>query len=428
MKHLVSTLTGLACSLLLGCGSEGGDNPGGEPVPAYTEYSSTVERDSEPAITATDFTQFTQHNTAFALDAYRKVYEEAPAKAVVSPLSISSALAMIYAGAGGATKAEMADALYFKLPDSELHAGFNRMLSLLDSRNLPATGEQRGLTLNIKNALWPALDGTPSEDFLDTLARNYGAGLYALDYYSDPDGARQVINDHVEDWTGGLIQDLLAPGTIEPDTLLVLTNTIYLYAPWLSPFSEAATAPAPFENADGTTASVPTMHNDSSVLHGDLQDAEILALPFREGALEMVFIEPKADLGGYLSSLDAATLSAELAELERTRALISVPKFSLQFNLVANSLLKALGMQQAFEDSADFSGIGMGGLKITHVAHKAQIEVTEAGTEAAAATAVVGGPTSVPNLEVKIDRPFLFLIFDRPSGTVLFMGHVASFD
>lgn len=427
MRLFITTLTGLACSLLLGCGGEGGENPN-SPAPAVTEYASAVARDTEPAIGDAEFGQFTLDNNAFALDAYRETFNLAPTQAVISPLSISSALAMIYAGAGGATKTEMADALHFKLADPELHAGFNRMLSLLDSRNLPAAGEQRALTLNIKNALWPALHGTPSQDFLDTLARHYGAGLYALDYEGDTEGARKAINDQVEDWTEGLIQDLLAPGTIKPDTLLVLTNTIYLYAPWQSPFIEALTAPAPFENADGSSSSVPTMRNDSRVLHGDLQDAEILALPFRDEALEMVFIEPKADLATYLAGLDPNSLTAELTALTPSRAMVSVPKFSLQFDLDAGAVLRARGMQQAFENSADFSGIGMGGLKITHVAHKAHIEVTEAGTEAAAATAVVGGPTSAPTLEVKIDRPFLFLIFDRPSGTILFMGHVASFE
>lgn len=409
--------------MLVGCGSDGKDK---DPSVVYTEFAAEISRETDPNVSDADFDQLVTDNNQFALATYQQILDDSVDGQVISPLSLRSALAMMYAGSEGNTKTEMADALQFSLADEALHSGFNKLFSALESRNIPADENWEALELNINNSLWPKLNAEPNADFLNVLAKNYGKGVYALDYESDPEEARQAINNQVEEWTEGKIEDLLPDGSVQSDTLMVLTSTIYLYAPWNTPFVPEATDAKTFTNLDGTTSEVDTMRGDISLYHGRLDDAQIVSLPFRGEELEMVFLVPADDFTGYVSDLNAVNLDDALDDLTRERAYLNLPKFKLEYTMPAVETLQGMGMQQAFTQTAQFEPVGLGPMMITEVAHKAFIEVNEDGTEAAAATAVVGGPTSVPSLEINVDKPFVFMIRDSVTGALLFIGHVAS--
>ena len=420
MKALIPVFA--LCGMLAACGSD--NKEPANPELNYTLFQSSLERDQAPNVDDEAFAQLIQDNNQFALSLLQQLREGTDDDIVVSPLSVSSALAMTYAGAQGTTKQQMAEALQFNLDDSTLHAGFNRLTQAMSDRQLSASDDLDALELRIVNALWPQLGTAPAQPFLDTLASHYGEGVYALDYRNEPDISRQTINDTVEQWTNGLITGLLPAGTVTPLTELVLTNTIYLKAPWNAPFNAQETRPADFTNLDGSVTKVPTMMARAAIYRANTKDAEVIILPFRGGELEMAFIMPEA-FNDYLDAADdMAAISAELDAAEQTDALVMLPKFTREFDTSLVNPLRALGMQDAFEDAADFSAMGLSdGFRITAIQHKALLEVHEGGVIAAAATAVVGGPTSVPT-PAPVNRPFLYLIRDRTNGAVLFLGAV----
>lgn len=419
MKRLI--LAASLCTLLPACGTETPTNP--ELV--YTLHQSPLARDLSPDISGTQFEQLVQDNNQFALDLFHQLRGDTQEDVVASPLSISTTLAMTYAGAGGDTKQQMAQALRFNQEDAQLHAGFNQLTSAMDDRNLPATDELDALELQIVNAIWPLLGSTPNPDFLDTLAINYGEGVYALDYRNEPELSRITINDTVADWTYGLITELLPPGTINTLTEVVLTNTLYLKAPWQAPFDEQLTQPGDFENLDGTVSSVDTMTGQAQVYYAEHDNAEAVILPFRGGELEMAFILPTAgQYQEYLETVNAESLSAQLEAANSMSASVSLPKFEHRFEASLVAPMKSLGMVDAFNDSADFTAMGLSeDLRLTAIMHQAVVEVHEGGVVAAAATAAVGGTTSIPT-PVSIDRPFLYLVRDRTTGAILFLGTV----
>jgi serpin B len=263
------------------------------------------------------------------------------------------------------------------------------------------------------------------QPFLDTLAVNYGAGLHVLDFLGDPDGSRTVINDWVEDRTNDRIEDLLPQGSITVDTRLVLTNAIYFSAAWDDPFEPGDTRPAPFTLADGSTVDVPTLHQTSqSYRYGEGDGFRAAELPYDGEQLSMVVVVPD-DLASFEASMTGATLAQITDSLEGAEVELALPKFDFDAPLGLKEHLMALGMKDAFL-AADFSGIdGTRNLVITDVLHKGFVAIDEKGTEAAAATAVIIGETSVPeHRQLTVDRPFVFLIRDIPTGAILFVGRV----
>ncbi len=420
MKTLMPTAA--LCLLLSACGADDRSHPNPEQV--YVRYQSALARDVTPDVDNVQFEQLVQDINGFALDLFHQLRADTAQDIVISPLSVSSTLAMTYAGASGATKQQMAQALRFNQDDALLHAGFNRLMAALDDRNLPATETFSELNIQLVNAIWPALGAVPAQPFLDTLAVNYGEGVYALDYQNEPEASRQAINDSVAEWTDGLVTGLLPQGTITNLTELVLTNTIYLKAPWASPFQEQQTHLADFVNLDGSVSSVETMLGQSAVYYAAGDHAEILILPFRGDELEMAFVIPNA--GQYTEYLDQAvnmeTLTAQLNAAQKMSATVRLPKFTYEFEASLVAAMQRLGMQDAFGDAANFDAMGLSDdLRLTDIQHKAIIELDEGGVVAAAATAAVGGTTSVP-MPINVDRPFVFLIRDRTSGALLFLG------
>ncbi|HTN90740.1 MAG TPA: serpin family protein [Sorangium sp.] len=415
-----------------GCASDSAD-PQPEPQPSACSdpgkagcvVASDKQRISDPAVPAADLKELVGGNTDFALALYQQL-AGTPGNLFYSPYSVSSALAMTYAGARGATETEMAGALRFTLPQERLHPAFNALDRALARRGQGAEGKDgEGFRLKVANALWGQVGSSFAPSFLDVLAESYGAGLRVVDFAQAPDEARGIINGWVAERTEDRIKDILPEGAIQPATRLVLTNAVYFNAAWQLPFDEEDTAPGDFTLGDGTAVSVPMMNGSAQVGYGEGDGYEALELPYDGGELSMVLVLP-AEGGELEAGLDRERLEGVIGSLGTRSVTMTLPKFKFESTLDLVPQLVELGMPIAFTGRADFSGIdGQGGLFISDVLHKAFVSVDEAGTEAAAATAVVIGETSAPEpATIRFDRPFLFFIRDIETGAVLFVGRV----
>lgn len=414
--------------LLTGCSPSAGLIPeGSNPQFLVSELPRAEVSDSIGG----DLNQQAAGNNAFALELYHQL-ESGDGNLFYSPYSISSALAMTYAGAEGKTAQEMAAVLHFLLEQDRLHPAFNALdqyLQGLEDQEIP---EDMGdvFQLNIANAIWGQKDYHFESDFLDTLAANYGAGLRMLDYIEDPEASRVTINDWVSDQTEERIQDLIPRGAIGSDTRLVLSNAIYFKATWLESFEESLTEDKIFYGLDGKEWMTPMMSlgSSASFLYSQGEGFQAVALPYLGGQTSMLVLVPDE---GYFNDFEAGLnpemLDQIISELAYTPMYLGFPKFEFETEIGLAQTLAEMGMPSAFSDGADFSGMtGAKDLFISDVFHKAFVSVDEEGTEAAAATAVVMQLTSAPEspMQLEVNRPFLFLIRDHQTHSILFMGRV----
>ncbi|MGQ9545660.1 MAG: serpin family protein [Dehalococcoidia bacterium] len=385
-------------------------------------------RETSPDVSEADLALLVDGNTAFAFNLYQALREQ-DGNLLYSPYSISLALAMTYAGARGETAEQMANTLQFLLQQERLHPAFNWLDIELASRGEGAQGKDgEGFRLNIVNAIWGQKDYSFLSEFLDVLAENYGAGLRILDFINETEKSRLTINHWVSDQTEGRIKDLIPQGAIDALTRLVLTNAIYFNAAWKYPFDENMTADGPFYLLDGEQVIVPMMKQTESFGYAEGEGYQAVELLYDGGELSMVILLPEA--GGFESSeqqLQAQKVSEIISRLQPAEVVLTMPKFEFDSEFSLKDTLSDMGMPIAFSGEADFSGITGGrDLFIADVVHKAFVSVDEAGTEAAAATAVImptAGPPE-PLVEVTMDRPFIFLIRDIETGAILFVGRV----
>ena len=377
-------------------------------------------------MTAADSSQLASDNAAFAFDVYKKLVATNN-NVVFSPLSISIALAMTYAGAAGTTASEMASTLHFSLPPARLHAAFNALDLALTSR-----GQGWPVKINVVNALWADKTFAFKSNFLDTLAANYGAGVNLLDFIHAPEPSRQTINAWVASQTNNKIQDLLPIGSVNETTRLVLTNAIYLDATWYV-FNGSRTMSGSFTRLDGS--SVTPMFMDAPLVNLSANRATnfvAASLPYANPDLSLVVVVP--DPGKFAeveSGLNATTLATLMAGMTTQSVGVHLPRFQIRTAAGLAETLMALGMKSAFDGTANFSGVSdtEAGLHLADVIHQAFISVAEAGTEAAAATGVVaaGGTTGhspTPAVILDASRPFLYFLRDQPTGAIVFMGRV----
>jgi serpin B len=392
------------------------------PVSAWTASAAP-----DPAQTETG--ALVAGNNAFAFDLYHAL---PPDNLIFSPYSVSLALAMVYSGANGNTAQQMADTLHFTLPKDDLPAVFQALDSSLPREGEPAEDTQedeQSFRLSIANALW-GQEGYPFiADYLALLAEYYGAGMQSVDFATAPDEARQTINAWVSDQTQGRIQDLLQPGTVTGTTRLILANAIYFKAAWSDPFDEDFTEDGPFTLLDGSQVTVPMMHKTSSYLYARGDGFQAVGLPYAGQRMVMLILLPdEGQFETFEAGLDAAQFQAIQEQAAWMEVHLSLPRFEVDADFSLADTLAALGMPDAFEMGvADFSGMTeQEDLAISDVIHKAFIKVDEAGTEAAAATAVamVGAAAPMEMPEVQVDRPFIYAIYDQDSGTILFLGRV----
>jgi serpin B len=397
--------------------------------PAAAEVlESDKERITSPDVSTSEQALLVEGNSAFAFELYQALKEQ-EGNLFYSPYSISLALAMTYAGARGETAQQMADTLQFLLEQERLHPAFNWLDAELATRGEGAQGKDgEGFRLNIVNAIWGQNDYEFLPAFLDVLAENYGAGLRILDFITEAEKSRVTINDWVSDQTEGRIEDLIPPGAIDEWTRLVLTNAIYFNAAWAYPFNEKMTADGPFYLLDGGQVTVPMMKQTESFGYTEGEGYQAVELLYDGGELSMVILLPEAgNFEAFEEGLQAQQVSNIIIGLQPTEVALTMPKFEFDSEFSLKDILAGMGMPVAFTEDADFSGMtGNPELFISDVVHKAFVAVDEAGTEAAAATAVIMKLTAVPPppMEVTLDRPFIFLIRDIDTGAILFVGRV----
>ena len=362
-------------------------------------------------------------NNAFALDLYKQLAAKETGSVLVSPYSVRTALAMTYAGARGDTAAEMRKVLHFDLPDARLHAAVAG-----SARAMAPTGPNPAYKLHVANGLWGRAGVRFVPEFLALTDRVCGGGFRKLDFGRDPAAARRVINDWVAGKTEQRIPELLNKDDIDGNTVLVLTNAVYFKGDWERPFAVKDTREADFEPTPGKPVRVSLMQVSGEIRYHAGPDMRAVELPYRGGRLSMVVLLPakRHGLADLERSLTAESLGAVVAAMVSRQGEVLLPRFKSNSRFALNEPLKALGMPTAFSAGADFTGIVRPSVKIQAVIHAAEISVDEVGTEAAAATAAIMGYGSAREHSLfRADAPFLYLIRDRTTGEVIFVGRHA---
>jgi serpin B len=363
-------------------------------------------------------------NTRLALDLYQQLRSN-EGNLFFSPYSISSALAMTYAGARENTQKEMAQALHFPEEQDVLHEAFDLL-----NDSLVKAGKKRHVQMRIANNLFPSWDHPFRKAYLKLLKKYYGVRVTPLDY-GDEESARDTINKWVEERTENRIQDLIGDGVLNSLTKLVLVNAIYFKGDWKNPFDADRTGEAPFRVGLEEEVTAAMMNGMHRFRYAENDLAQMLELPYAGDDLVMDVLLPAEDQGmaKLEDALTVENLSAWLGDMGETEVEVTLPRFELTFPFRLDEALKSLGMLDAFTDRADFSGMdGSRELFIGAVLHKAFVAVNEEGTEAAAATAVVMQTKmmAMPPVVFRADHPFLFLIREIHSGSVLFIGRVTN--
>ncbi|NIM16104.1 MAG: serpin family protein [Candidatus Aminicenantes bacterium] len=412
---------------------------GVSPVRNGNELKSPLARDTSPAYSENELRQLVSNNNTFAFELYQMIKDKAD-NLFFSPYSITVALAMTYAGARSQTETQMAATLHFNFPQDKLHSLFNALDLELANRKQSETKEDdeggKYLKLNIANAIWAQEDHPFLDEYLDILAINYGAGIWLVDFKSNPEQARLTINDWVARQTENKITDLLEESQIDRFTRLVLTNAIYFNAAWAIPFNEEVTYDGDFYLSNGSTITVPMMiPQEGSGENGEIYTTaegpgyQAVELPYYGGEFSMLIVIPdQGTFATFEQNLDYSLIEEIVNNLRGEDITLRMPKFGCESEFDLANALAGMGMPDAFNSNlADFSGIdgGVGGLYIGAVVHNAFITVDEAGTEAAAATAVVVFGVGVRNpREIIINRPFIYMIRDMKTNTILFLGRV----
>jgi serpin B len=398
------------------------------PASAGELIKSDKPRDTAPDVNESELALLVEGNSAFAFELYRELKEE-DGNLFCSPYSLSLALVMTYAGARGETEEQMADALNFNLTQDRLHPALNALSLELDSRGEGAKGKDGGdFRLNIVNAIWGQKDYEFLAAYLDTLAANYGAGLRVLDFANEPEESRIAINDWASDQTEGRIKNVLPEGSVDSLTRFILANAIYFNAAWKYEFDEDRTRDDPFYLLEGGEVTVPMMRQTRSFGYAEGDGYQAVELLYDGSELSMVIFLPReGSFEAFEQALDSEQANAIINAVGHREVALTMPRFEFDSAFDLNPALEAMGMPIAFSGDADFSGMTGGkDLYIDGVMQKAFVSVAETGTEAAAVSIVSMAPTSMPEppVEFNANRPFIFLIRDIETGTILFLGRV----
>ncbi len=345
---------------------------------------------------------------------------------IFSPASIHLAMTMTSAGAAGNTLKQMETVLALPGGD-EAHKSY----ALLTSALIGEGKRSFGFTLSLSNNLW-LQKGYPIQPVFSQMLTNfYRSGVTPLDFVGDPNGSRLAVNDAIAKQTHDKIKDLLAKENVTSMTRLILTNAVYFKAAWAHPFNDDATKPEPFTSLDGKSTDTPMMHTVERMGYFQNDSLQMAELPYEGRELSMLVILPKTDRLADLAKVEQSLsdLPTWTAGLRGKRVNLAMPKFKFESQLALAGDLEAMGMPDAFSGTADFSRITtQEKLLISAVIHKAFIEVNEAGTEAAAATAVAVSAMAMPVEDDPIDfianHPFLFAIRHNQTGAILFLGRV----
>jgi serpin B len=401
----------LAC--LFNCGA-------GLPPPPGETIRSEKQRITEAA-PADDLRQGVDANNTLGLSLLKLT--PATENAVVSPYSVNMAMSMVYGGAKGETASGIAAGLHLTLPAERHHRAINTLNREVASRGKGAQSTKgTPFALRINNQLFADNGTTPRQTYLDLLATEYGAGVQRLDFQGKPEQSRQAINQWVEKNTEQLIAELIPEGVIRTDTRFTLVNTVYLDAAWKQPFDKADTRDLPFRLSNGSSKNVVTMSGRLDNVRSLSNEAiDAVEIPYQGDEVALVVLAPKKDsLDAFEKKLNVQSLKDIDGQMKSSLMMITLPKFSLDAKRELLPYFQGAGLPIGTQD---FTGIADLNLEISNILHQTVLRVDEAGTVAAAATAVVIREVSAPQ-PLTIDRPFIFMLKDLKSQAVLFVGRV----
>lgn len=408
-------LTAVSCANALPL--PGANAPGASLLPAG------VVRDTRPSVPDAALGQVVEGNNTFAFGLYRTVRNQ-EGNLFLSPYSISLALSMAYVGARGSTASQMSNTLGFHMPADQLSPALNALDLRLASQE-PSTFQ-----LNIANSMWGQNDFPFLPAFTELVGRNYSAAMRGVDFTTDAkrEQARLAINTWTSDQTNGKIKELIDQGSLNEMTRLILANAVYFKGEWENTFNPA-TADV-FTNTVGKQVDVQMMARRANYPYFEAPQFQAVAFPYKGGRISMLALLPaEGEFQSFEAALNPALFQDVLAKMQDQDIKVYLPKFSFESRFKLGQALSQMGMADAFDPGqADFTGmydasrIGQR-LFISDVLHNAWVSVDERGTEAAAATGVIMEIVSMPK-EVRFDRPFIFLIYDRPTSSILFLGKV----
>jgi serpin B len=359
-------------------------------------------------------------NNAFAFDMYSLI-KNGDENIFFSPYSIFTTMSICYDGAEGSTKEQLSDACYYPLNKSILEESSKDIVDTINSNS-------DYYSLETANALWVRNDYPLNKEFVNNSENYYGGKVKALDFGGQPEDSRLVINYWVENKTNDKIKDLLAKGSIDGNTKLIITNAVYFNGTWLQEFEETGTRKRTFYLSDGQEKKVDTMYVAGTFNYGEDENAKILELPYKGDDMSIYIVLPSEnDIDGFENEFTFGYYNDLKDTLNSDQVKISLPKFTFDTKTELKEPLKDMGIVDAFDtDKADFTGISASGeLFISGVVHQTHIGVNEKGTEAAAVTMIdMDGSAPYNKYEFKADHPFMFFIEDKRTGCMLFMGKV----
>ncbi len=373
-----------------------------------------------PGALTADVNALVRGNTEFACEIYTR-FAATDGNVFLSPFSLSTALCMLHAGARGATREEIAWTLHLPAGGAGIDTLYRVLLESLD-RGVSFGGYR----LDVADGVWVQKDFAILPEFARTLTDDYHATSASADFRGAPETSRRAINAWVADHTSRKITELFPAGSISELTRLALVNAVYFTGRWSHAFDSRDTREEPFHVNDARTVTVPMMSLSDTLPFAGMNGFDIVELPYGAGDIVMDVIVPSSTngLAQVEAALTADALAAWRARLHVQRIDLKLPRFTVRQHASLRGMLSAMGMPTVFTEAADLTGISEpGGLAAQAVEHEAFVSVNEEGTEAAAATGVSVGVVSVPP-SIVADRPFLFVIRDRVTGSVLFMGRV----
>lgn len=369
-------------------------------------------------------------NNQFAFDCYAKLTPNT--NIFFSPYSISTALAMTYAGARGATKTQISQTLHFPTNQKQLDTAFYYLINQINQAS-----KHKNISIHTANSIWAQKDYPLRKEFIEALNKYYQTEVKKVDFKTAYKRVRREINAWVATQTNQKIKKLVNKRVLNTLTRLVLINAIYFKANWANPFDPEDTKNAPFWIGNTNKVEVAMMNKKQFSGYLETQELQILQLPYQgsgkykyKNRLSMIILLPRKrnGLAKLEKTLTASKLEKLFKQLDWQQVQVSLPKFKINSKFNLSQTLQKLGMTDAFTSKADFSGIDDSkNLSLDSVIHQAFVEVNEKGTEAAAATAIFmtrGLAPMVP--EFRADHPFIFLIRHNDSGNILFMGRVVN--
>lgn len=383
-------------------------------VPASATPATQVEGQNK------DLAAVVEGNNEFALDLYRRLAQK-PGNKVFSPYSISTALAMTYAGAKGSTAKQMAQTLHFALENERLHPAFGELI-----RKVQGDATKRNYELGVANSLWGAKGLSVLPNFLQVAQDNYQGLLQFVDFANDPDGARERINGWVKDQTKKRITELLKKGVVGTDTRLVLVNAIYFNAEWAMPFPQTETRLEDFNIAASQVIKVLMMNRRFATNYMATSEFQLAEFMYKNNELSLVVIIPRQidGLANLERKLSAKALAEWLSSVKHVQLAVSLPRLKVSEVFNIGRELMVLGMKDAFTARANFSGISsLDKLFVSNVVHEGFLQIDEMGTEAGGATAVMMA-LSRP-IAFRANHPFLFILVHRPTMSVLILGRAS---